>query len=190
MSRNNLLGYSGPLVGVPPSPRPSACVSDRTRLSAWFYAPCGRFRLHICTGNKSPHNSRRSTDKTKKMSYFRPGRITITQGRQRCVSVKAWKQGSAPPYFNKKVLPYSLIDEEFLLKMGDGMVLNISFLYIDKEDCGNYFRYHRNHFFCNRNEENDFIRFEQLKESRNEKEDVTMAYPRSLRRSSWHCAFN
>ncbi len=74
--------------------------------------------------------------------------------------------------------------------MGDGMVLNISFLYIDKEDCGNYFRYHRNHFFCNRNEENDFIRFEQLKESRNEKEDVTMAYPRSLRRSSWHCAFN
>ena len=139
MSRNNLLGYSGPLVGVPPSPRPSACVSDRTRLSAWFYAPCGRFRLHICTGNKSPHNSRRSTDKTKKMSYFRPGLITITQGRQRCVSVKAWKQGSAPPYFNKKVLPYSLIDEEFLLKMGDGMVLNISFLYIDKEDCGNYF---------------------------------------------------
>jgi hypothetical protein len=31
--------------------------------------------------------------------------------------------------------------------------------------CGNYFRYHRNHFFSNRNEKNDFIRFEQLKES-------------------------
>ena len=27
--------------------------------------------------------------------------------------------------FNKKVLPYSLIDGEFLLKMGDGIVLNL-----------------------------------------------------------------
>ena len=41
--------------------------------------------------------------------------------------------------FNKKVLPYSSIDGEFLLKMGDGILLNISFLFIDKEDCGNYF---------------------------------------------------
>lgn len=41
--------------------------------------------------------------------------------------------------FNKKVLPYSAIDGDFLLKMGDGIALNISFLFIDKEDCGNYF---------------------------------------------------
>lgn len=41
--------------------------------------------------------------------------------------------------FNKKVLPYSSIDGDFLMKMGDGVVLNISFLFIDKEDCGNYF---------------------------------------------------
>lgn len=41
--------------------------------------------------------------------------------------------------FNKKVLPYSAIDGDFLLKMGDGIALNISFLFIDKENCGNYF---------------------------------------------------
>ena len=49
------MGYSGSLVGVPPSPRPSACASGRTRLSAWlftqarpeFLLPCGRFLLHI-----------------------------------------------------------------------------------------------------------------------------------------------
>ena len=41
--------------------------------------------------------------------------------------------------FNKKLLPYSAIDGDFLLKMGDGIALNISFLFIDKEDCGVYF---------------------------------------------------
>ena len=50
MSRNILLGYSGSLVGVPPSPRPTACASGRTRLSAWLCAPCGRFLLHIRAG--------------------------------------------------------------------------------------------------------------------------------------------
>jgi len=38
------------LVGVPPSPRPPACTSGRTRLSAWLCAPCGRFLLHIRAG--------------------------------------------------------------------------------------------------------------------------------------------
>lgn len=41
---------SGSLVGVPPSPRPSACASGRTRLSAWLCAPCGRLLLHIRAG--------------------------------------------------------------------------------------------------------------------------------------------
>lgn len=41
--------------------------------------------------------------------------------------------------FNKKVLPYSMLDGDFLLKMGDDIALNISFLFIDKEDCGVYF---------------------------------------------------
>lgn len=41
--------------------------------------------------------------------------------------------------FNKKVLPYSSIDGKFLMKMGDGNAFSISFLFIDKEDCGNYF---------------------------------------------------
>ena len=41
---------SGSLVGVSPSPRPSACASGRTRLSAWLCAPCGRFLLHIRAG--------------------------------------------------------------------------------------------------------------------------------------------
>lgn len=41
--------------------------------------------------------------------------------------------------YNKRVLPYSAIDGDFLLKMGDGVALNISFLFIDKEDCGIYF---------------------------------------------------
>ena len=50
MSRNILLEYSGSLVGVPPSPRPTACASGRTRLSAWLCAPCGRFLLHIRAG--------------------------------------------------------------------------------------------------------------------------------------------
>lgn len=41
--------------------------------------------------------------------------------------------------FNKKLLPYSAIDGEFLLKMGDDIALNISFLFIDKDDHGVYF---------------------------------------------------
>lgn len=41
--------------------------------------------------------------------------------------------------FNKKVLPYSAIEGDFLLKMGDGIALNISFLFIDKSDCDVYF---------------------------------------------------
>ena len=41
--------------------------------------------------------------------------------------------------FNKKVVPYSAIDGDFLLKMGDGLALSVSFLFIDKEDCGVYF---------------------------------------------------
>ncbi len=50
MSQNILFGYSSSLVGVPPSPRPTACASGRTRLSAWLCAPCGRFLLHIRAG--------------------------------------------------------------------------------------------------------------------------------------------
>lgn len=41
--------------------------------------------------------------------------------------------------YNKKMFPYSAINGDFLLKMGDGIALNIAFLFIDKEDCGNYF---------------------------------------------------
>ena len=43
---------SGSLVGVSPSPRPSACASDRTRLSAWLCAAYGRFLLHIRSGER------------------------------------------------------------------------------------------------------------------------------------------
>lgn len=41
--------------------------------------------------------------------------------------------------FNKKVLPFSAIDGDFLLKMGDGIALDISFLFIDQDNCGVYF---------------------------------------------------
>ncbi len=41
--------------------------------------------------------------------------------------------------FNKKNVSFSAIDGDFLLKMGDGTTLNISFLFIDQDDCGIYF---------------------------------------------------
>lgn len=41
--------------------------------------------------------------------------------------------------FNKNKFPHSSIDGDFLLKMEDGIALNISFLFIDHKDCGVYF---------------------------------------------------
>lgn len=41
--------------------------------------------------------------------------------------------------YNKKQYPYSAIESEFLLKMGDGTILDISFLFLDKSDQGVYF---------------------------------------------------
>ena len=41
--------------------------------------------------------------------------------------------------FNKKAAPFSAIDGDFLLKMGDGAALRLSFLFIDQDDCGVYF---------------------------------------------------
>ena len=69
MSRNILLGYSGSLVGVPPSPRPTACASGRTRLSAWLYAPCGRLLLHIRAGEGRRILRRQEVSMTGKKFY-------------------------------------------------------------------------------------------------------------------------
>lgn len=41
--------------------------------------------------------------------------------------------------YNKKLYPYSAIESEFLLKMGDGTILDISFLFLDKSEQGVYF---------------------------------------------------
>ncbi|MCD7967849.1 MAG: PBECR4 domain-containing protein [Clostridiaceae bacterium] len=41
--------------------------------------------------------------------------------------------------YNKKYYPHSAIESEFLLKMGDGSILDISFLFLDKSDQGVYF---------------------------------------------------
>lgn len=41
--------------------------------------------------------------------------------------------------YQKKVVPYSMIDGDFLLKMGDGITLDLSFLFIDKRNCDIYF---------------------------------------------------
>lgn len=41
--------------------------------------------------------------------------------------------------YNKKQYPYSAIESEFLLKMGDGTLLDISFLFLDKSEQGVYF---------------------------------------------------
>lgn len=41
--------------------------------------------------------------------------------------------------YNKKIYPYSAIESEFLLKMGDGTILDISFLFLDKSEQGVYF---------------------------------------------------
>ena len=41
--------------------------------------------------------------------------------------------------YNKKVYPYSSIESEFLLKMGDGSILDITFLFLDKTEQGIYY---------------------------------------------------
>ena len=41
--------------------------------------------------------------------------------------------------YNKKVYPYSSIESEFLLKMGDGTILDITFLFLDKAEQGIYY---------------------------------------------------
>lgn len=41
--------------------------------------------------------------------------------------------------FNKKTFPFSAIEGDFLLKLGDGTALDISFLFLNQDDCGVYF---------------------------------------------------
>lgn len=41
--------------------------------------------------------------------------------------------------YNQKNVPYSAIKSEFLLKMGDNTILDISFLFLDKSEHGLYF---------------------------------------------------
>lgn len=41
--------------------------------------------------------------------------------------------------YNKKIYPYSAIESEFLLKMGDGIILGITFLFLDQSEQGVYF---------------------------------------------------
>lgn len=41
--------------------------------------------------------------------------------------------------YNKKLYPYSSIESEFLLKMGDGILLGITFLFLDRSEQQVYF---------------------------------------------------
>lgn len=41
--------------------------------------------------------------------------------------------------YNKKLYPYSSIESEFLLKMGDGIILGITFLFLDRSEQQIYF---------------------------------------------------
>lgn len=41
--------------------------------------------------------------------------------------------------YNKKIYPYSAIESEFLLKMGDRTILDITFLFLDKAEHGIYY---------------------------------------------------
>lgn len=41
--------------------------------------------------------------------------------------------------YNKKIYPYSAIESKFLLKMGDGTILGITFLFLDQSEQGAYF---------------------------------------------------
>lgn len=41
--------------------------------------------------------------------------------------------------YNKKIYPYSTIESEYLLKMGNGTILNITFLFLDQSEQGIYF---------------------------------------------------
>lgn len=41
--------------------------------------------------------------------------------------------------YNKKIYPYSAIESEFLVKIGEGIALNIAFLFLDKVNQGLYY---------------------------------------------------
>lgn len=41
--------------------------------------------------------------------------------------------------YNKKIYPYSMIESEYLLKLGDGTILNITFLFLSQSEQEIYF---------------------------------------------------